>query len=81
MTDVTVVKCCWVVTVNRQTREASAQLWDDDETAWQRSFDIERENPRLFPRWSGDVDRTRRSWGVYMAGRQPWQRSNQGKTV
>jgi hypothetical protein len=48
MTDVTVVKCCWVVTVNRQTGEATTDLWDDDDTAWQRSLDIERENPLLF---------------------------------
>jgi hypothetical protein len=48
MTDVMVAKCCWVVTVNRQTGEATTDLWDDDDTAWQRSLDVERENPLLF---------------------------------
>jgi hypothetical protein len=49
MTNVTVAKCCWVVTVNRQTGEATTDLWDDDDTAWQRSLDIERDNPLLAP--------------------------------
>jgi hypothetical protein len=42
MTDVMVAKCCWVVTVNRQTGEATTDLWDDDDAAWQRSLDIGR---------------------------------------
>jgi hypothetical protein len=48
MTDVMVAKCCWVVTVNRQTGEAATDLWDDDDTVWQRLPDVERENPLLF---------------------------------
>jgi hypothetical protein len=31
MTNVTVAKCCWVVTVNRETGEATTDLWDDDD--------------------------------------------------
>jgi hypothetical protein len=34
--------------VNRQTGEATTDLWDDDDTAWQRCTEIERENPLLF---------------------------------
>jgi hypothetical protein len=37
---VTVAKCCWVVTVNRQTGEATTDLWDDDDTAWHRSLEV-----------------------------------------
>lgn len=38
----------WLVRVNRETGRASSEHFTDRDTAWQRSLDIERDDPATF---------------------------------